>query len=115
MNTITTAATDTNDTPAYKDPNTHTLNVPLKRGNQVITDVTLRRPLSGELRGTKLTDVVQLDIDAMGRVLPRITTPMLTEADVYRLDPSDLLQLGGIFAGFFQEPATPANTASPTA
>lgn len=96
-----------------KDPNTYTLTVPLKRGTQTITDVTLRRPLAGELRGTKLTDIVNLDIDSMAKVFPRITTPMLTEQDVYRLDPADLLQIGGIFNLFFMPKEQPVNTDSP--
>jgi hypothetical protein len=95
--------------------NTYTLSEPLKRGNQTITEVTLRRPVAGDLRGTKLTDTVNLDIDSMAKVFPRITTPMLTEADVYRLDPADLLQLGGIFNLFFMPKETEATTDSPTA
>jgi hypothetical protein len=102
-------------TTTTKDANTYILTAPLTRGNQTITEITLRRPLAGELRGTKLTDIVNLDIDALGKVFPRITTPMLTEADVYRLDPADLLQLGGIFNLFFMPQEKPANTDSLTA
>ncbi|MYM70544.1 phage tail assembly protein [Pseudoduganella sp. FT55W] len=101
-------------TTTVKDPNTYTLTSPLQRGNQTITDVTLRRPLAGELRGTKLTAIVDLDIDSMAKVFPRITTPMLTEQDVYRLDPADILQLGGLFNAFFLPKEQPANTESPT-
>lgn len=81
-------------------PNTHVLDVPIARGDQTITSVTLRRPTAGELRGTSLADLATLNVDALQKVLPRISTPTLTEHDVAQLDPADLVQLGGIFAGF---------------
>lgn len=93
---MTTTKTDK----AEKNPNTVTLDTPLKRGEQTITEVTLRKPSSGELRGTSLSALVNLDVDSMAKVLPRITTPTLTEQDVYKLDAADLVQIGGKFAGF---------------
>lgn len=96
------------------NPNTVTLDEPLKRGDQTITAITLRKPTSGELRGTSLSDLVNLDVIALQKVLPRITTPTLTEADVARLDPADLVQLGGTFAGFLLPKAMQASTESPT-
>lgn len=81
------------------------LDVPLIRGSQTITEVALRRPLSGDLRGLALTDIARLDVTALGKLLPRISTPALTEADVARLDPADLLALGGEIAGFFMRKA----------
>ncbi|MFM0645013.1 phage tail assembly protein [Paraburkholderia bryophila] len=101
MTTKETASQDLDTTaPAAKDPNTHTLDFPIRRGAQTITDITLRRPTSGELRGTSLSSLVDLDIASLQKVLPRISTPTLTEMDVAQLDPADLVQLGGIFAGF---------------
>ncbi|MFM0699536.1 phage tail assembly protein [Paraburkholderia sediminicola] len=88
-----------------KDPNTHTLDFPIVRGKQTITAVTLRRPESGELRGTSLSDLVNLDVSALQKVLPRISTPTLTEMDVAKIDPADLVQLGGIFMGFLMPKA----------
>ncbi|WP_153075774.1 phage tail assembly protein [Paraburkholderia bonniea] len=88
-----------------KDPNTCTLDTPLKRGEQVITKVTLRKPDAGELRGTSLSDLVSLDVAALQKVLPRVSTPTLTEIDVARMDPADLVQLGGIFVGFLMPKA----------
>lgn len=81
-------------------PNTVTLDTPIKRGEQSITEITLRKPSSGELRGTTLNALVNLDVDALGKVLPRISTPTLTEYDVRELDPADLVQLGVAFADF---------------
>jgi hypothetical protein len=81
-------------------PNTVTLDTPIIRGEQTITEITLRKPKSGELRGTSLNALVNLDIDALGKVLPRIATPQLTEFDVRDMDPADLVQLGVAFADF---------------
>ncbi|GAB5098717.1 phage tail assembly protein [Caballeronia sp. HLA56] len=87
------------------DPNTHTLDTPLVRGEQTITTITLRKPKSGELRGVSLSDLVNLDVTALSKVLPRISTPTLTEHDVANIDPADLVELGGIFAGFLMSKA----------
>lgn len=92
--------------------NTHTLDLPLMQGETKIEAVTLRKPSSGELRGVSLSDLVNLDIAALIKVLPRIATPMLTEADIGKLDPADLLQLGGILSGFFMTKAMRASMAS---
>lgn len=103
------------ETPAAADPNTHTLDTSIVRGKQTITAITLRKPLAGELRGVSLSDLVSLDVVALSKVLPRISTPMLTEQDVARIDPADLVQLGGIFAGFLMPRAVKASMASLTA
>lgn len=83
-----------------KTPNTIVLDQPIKRGETEITAVELRRPAAGELRGLNLTDLLQMDVVALQRVLPRVSTPALTEAEVAALDPADLLQLGATVAGF---------------
>ncbi|MOA64741.1 Phage tail protein E [compost metagenome] len=47
-----------------------------------------------------LTDLLQMDVNALITVLPRISTPSLTAPEVSRMDPADLLQLGSVVAGF---------------
>lgn len=81
-------------------PNTITLDTPIKRGDQTITAISLRKPNAGELRGLNLTDLLQMDVSALQRVLPRISSPSLTEVDVSGMDPADLLQCGSVVAGF---------------
>ena len=60
-----------------KNPNEEviTLDTPIVRGQQHIEQVTLRKPMSGELRGVTLADLSQMDVLALRKVLPRITTP----------------------------------------
>lgn len=84
---------------------TITLDSPIKRGEQPITEITLRRPDSGALRGTALTDVLNMDVSALTTVLPRITTPALTQQDVKRMDPADLLAIGQEVTGFLLKKA----------
>lgn len=77
-----------------------TLDQPIKRGEQTITAITVRKPGSGELRGCSLVDLMRMDVTALHTVLPRITTPTLTQHDVSKLDPADLTQLGTAVTGF---------------
>lgn len=77
-----------------------TLETPIKRGDQTITAITLRKPASGELRGVALADLLRMDVDALATVMPRISSPTLTKADVHAMDPADLLQLGTRVSGF---------------
>ena len=90
-------ATDVAD---QKDPNTVQLETPIKRGDGHITSVTLRKPNSGELRGVSLAELLQMKVDALQAVLPRITTPMLHKQDMASLDPADLVNLGTVVVGF---------------
>ncbi len=76
------------------------LDAPLKRGEQQISEIQLRKPAAGELRGVALTELLQMDVGALTKVLPRITQPALTEPEVARLDPADLVQLGSVVTGF---------------
>lgn len=77
-----------------------TLQTPITRGEQTITEVLVRKPRSGELRGLSLTELLQLNVTALQAVLPRITQPTLTRQDVDNLDPADIVSLGAVVANF---------------
>ncbi|MBV8635662.1 MAG: phage tail assembly protein [Burkholderiaceae bacterium] len=81
------------------------LDEPIHRGEQVITEVTVRKPTSGELRGISLIDLGQMNVIALQQVLPRISTPTLTQHDVANLDPADLMELGAEVASFLVKKA----------
>jgi hypothetical protein len=93
--TDTPSATPDADTAAVE------LDYPIQRGKQTISTVTLRKPRSGALRGLSLTDILQMNVTALGKLLPRITEPSLTEAEIRNLDPADLMQLGTTLSEFF--------------
>ena len=77
-----------------------TLETPLQRGEQTINTITLRKPSAGELRGLSLVSLLQMEVTALTTVLPRITSPALTNDEINRLDLPDLMQLGSEVAGF---------------
>ena len=80
---------------------TITLEKPVIRGKHEISELQLRKPQSGELRGLSLNEVLNADVSALHKLLPRVTSPALTEQDVSELDLSDLVELAGGIAGFF--------------
>ncbi|NNT92953.1 phage tail assembly protein [Stutzerimonas nitrititolerans] len=88
--------------PTYSDP--IVLEQPIKRGeNKPITEITLRKPAAGELRGLKLGDLINGDVNATIRLVPRISQPTLTEQEAAALDPADLLACADAVAGFLQK------------
>lgn len=89
-----TAATET------ENPNVVTLDTPLMRGEQKIEKVTLSKPNAGTLRGVSLASLANSDVDALIKVLPRMTYPALTEQEIIRLDASDLIGFAGKVVGF---------------
>lgn len=76
------------------------LDDPIRRGNTVIDTVQIRKPCAGELRGVSLMDVAQMDVLALRKVLPRITIPSLTDAEIGNLSPADMMQCGVIVSAF---------------
>jgi hypothetical protein len=84
------------------------LQTPIKTGTLNITEVDLRRPVTGELRGVRLFNLLQMDVTAISTILPRITTPALLPDDVAGLDPADFMALATEVVGFFMTPAARA-------
>lgn len=89
---MTTKTTDTNDR------QTITLETPIKRGETQIEQLVIRKPCGIELRGTSLFALARLDADAVMTMLPRISEPPLISAEVLRMDPADLVQVGVFLA-----------------
>ncbi|WP_263264903.1 phage tail assembly protein [Pseudomonas sp. RIT-PI-S] len=97
--------------PTYSDP--IMLDNPIIRGSTSITEVTLRKPLSGELRGLKLVDLLNGDVNATLRLVPRISQPTLTEQEVASLDIADLVLCADAVAVFLQKKAATAASLEP--
>lgn len=76
------------------------LDTPIVRGEQTIDSLKLRKPKSGELRGVSFVDLGQLKTDTLIKILPRITNPIITEAEAANLDPCDLLACGAEIGSF---------------
>ena len=69
------------------------LDTPIQRGKIAITEIVLRKPQSGALRGTRLQAIMDMDVNAMMTVIPRISTPTLTAQEMAEMDPADLTVL----------------------
>ncbi|BFN28467.1 phage tail protein E [Pseudomonas sp. SCT] len=87
------------------------LEQPIQRGEKTtITEITLRKPAAGELRGLKLTDLLNGDVNATIRLVPRISQPTLTEQEAAALDIADLLMCADTVAGFLQKTGSTAES-----
>lgn len=94
------AATEQPDVQPLADDNTVVLDTPIRRGTTVIDSITLRKPNSGELRGVSLAELLQMDVNSLVKVVPRISSPTLTSVEVTSMDPADLFALGTKVSGF---------------
>lgn len=76
-----------------------TLDTPIQRGENTLNSLTIRSPKkAGHLRGLNTMDIVQMNVDTLIKLLPRITD--LTEKEVNDMDPADLLKAGVVVVGF---------------
>lgn len=83
-----------------ENENTVLLESPIQRGELLIEQVTLIKPTAGTLRGVSLAAVANSDVDALVKVLPRMTSPQLLESDVLKLELPDMIALAGKVIGF---------------
>ncbi len=80
---------------------TVTLSQPVQRGDTTITCVTLREPSAGDMRSLKLTEVMQMDVATMQRLIPRISDPGLAPDELAALPGGDFVTLSATVIGFF--------------
>lgn len=98
MTTKTT--TEQPDVQPLADDYTVILDTPIRRGTTTINTITLRKPASGELRGVSLSDLLNLDVASLIKVIPRISNPGITAVEAAGLDPADLVAIGSKVIGF---------------
>lgn len=88
-----------------------TLANPIVRGEQTIEEVTINKPTVATLKGLQLLNVMQLEVNALCTLLPRVTQPMLSKADLDKMDVEDFTALTVELLGFFTTQAeTPVET-----
>lgn len=87
------------------------LATPIKRGEETIGFVKLRAPLGGELRGLKMADLIQLDVTSIGRLLPRISEPVVSTQEFDAMTAGDITAISAEIADFLtpraEKPASP--------
>lgn len=82
------------------NPDVVVLDEPIVRGETKLSSVTVIRPNSGALRGTTLVALANLDVVALQTVIPRVTLPSISSAEVGLMDPADLAAIGTKVASF---------------
>lgn len=102
MNDLDTQATAPLEAPQEESipDNVVVLDTPIKRGTSEIDRLTLRKPAAGELRGLHMATLLQMDVASLIKLLPRITSPGITEPEAAAMDPADLLACGAKVSGF---------------
>ena len=70
-----------------------TLKQGIIRGDSRITEITVRKPLTKQLRGTNVVDLMKMSIDEWCVVLPRVTTPKVDKVDFATMPAADLVTL----------------------
>ena len=82
---------------------------PIKRGETEINSIDLVEPNAGSLRGTRLTDLLNGDVDAVVTVLPRISAPAIQKHEINLMSARDLALVTEEIIGFFMEEQKFAN------
>lgn len=92
----TTAPAQMADSAASPQPGVEyvQLEEPIVRGSQSITELGLRKPKAGELRGLSLQALAEVDVETLTKLLPRISVPSITAAEARSLDLPDLVAIG---------------------
>lgn len=71
------------------------LNDPIEVDGQTIDEITLAEPKAGQLRGLNMQRVLGMDVGELMKLIPRISTPSLTPAQVEELSMPDFSEIAG--------------------
>ncbi|ENZ3707472.1 phage tail assembly protein [Serratia marcescens] len=91
------------------------LSVAIKRtSGEEITEVTITDTMKqvGALRGLKLYDVMTSDVNSLITLLPRVTSPRLTEVELASMNIQDFAELAAGVADFLAPSSEPEATVS---
>lgn len=74
----------------------------IKLGDKDVTELTIREPRAGELRGLEVVSLLRMDYTQHRTLIPRVC-PALTVNDVDNLSPKNLVAIQQEIVGFFVE------------
>ncbi|WGE76074.1 phage tail assembly protein [Actinobacillus equuli] len=63
------------------------------RGDSRITEITVRKPLTKQLRGVSVIKLTELHADEWALVLPRVTAPKVDKVDFATMPVPDFMKL----------------------
>ena len=87
--------------PEAKNAKFVTLTEPLRRGETELTEITILKPNVLTLKGLKMFEIMQIDVDTYIQLLPRITAPALTKNELQNMEAVDFTALCLETVGFF--------------
>ena len=96
---------------ANPDEKTVILETGIKRGEHTLKTIVLRKPKVGALRGLSLQDVLKWDVDSMNKLITRISSPTLTEAEINNMDIPDFTDLNVAVTDFLAPAAVKSQAA----
>ena len=79
----------------------HTLEEPLTVDGETVTEIALRKPVAGDLRGASLRTLLAMDVTEMMGLLPKITEPPLTPRQLDGMNLVDFTALSVLTTTFF--------------
>jgi hypothetical protein len=82
-------------------PKTLKLYSSIVRGENQLTEITLFKPNVAAMRSVSLNALLNMQVDAIAEMLPRISDPKLLPVEIEKMDCVDLLQAGVMIASFF--------------
>lgn len=72
---------------------TVTLAQGILRGENRITEITVRKPLTKQLRGVSISRLIEMNADDWQIVLPRVTMPKVDKVDFAQMTVTDFTKL----------------------
>lgn len=76
------------------------LEEPLVRGEDKHTSIQLRRPGGGELRGVDLISLYRMDVVAVSKVVPRISSPVVAGPEFMAMPAPDIAAICNAVSDF---------------
>lgn len=67
----------------------------IKLGENTITEITVRKPNVSHLKGINLRHLLDLNVDELKKLLPRITSPAIPESAIDSMEILDFTTLTG--------------------
>lgn len=80
-----------------------TLPTPIVIGETETTEIYLREPTGGDLRGLKIVDVLQGDVDSIATLVPRIATPVITPKHIKDTSMGNIVAIQGALVRFLAD------------
>lgn len=89
---------------------TFAFTTPLKFGDGTLSEIKMREPCAGDLRGIKMLELHDGDVTSAITLASRICTPFVSVPQLSAMTPYDALQLYASVVDFFAPPETPATS-----